>query len=168
MGPANSYIVESRSFDGRSVWQWEASFVARAPSLLILHSNQGDDITSLGRNYPWPADTLQFYWSDRWYNIRAALRDGEPYFYSCNVAMPAAVSDGHISYIDLDLEVAVTDELTWRVEGEDDFQQHAAVMHYPPDVVRRARDAVQELQSLVRAGRPPFRDYQMLLPRRPA
>ncbi len=56
--PANSYLVESRSFDGRSVWQWEASFVGRAPSLLILHSNEGDGITSEGRNHPWPADTL--------------------------------------------------------------------------------------------------------------
>src|SRR5712692_2541138 len=94
MTPSTEYRVESRSFDGRSVWHWQAEFTGRAPSLLVLHSTAGDGIRSGDRVHPWPADTLQFYWSDRWYNIRAALQDGEPYFFSCNVAMPAAFSDG--------------------------------------------------------------------------
>lgn len=156
------YVVESRSFDGRTSWQWQAELVARAPSLLVLHSSQGETITSGERSYPWPADTLQFYWSDRWYNIRAALRDGEPYFFSCNVAMPAIFGDGRISYIDLDLELAVTDGLSATLEGEDEFERNAALMNYPPDVVQRARDAVVELRSLVRAGRPPFRNHESL------
>jgi len=163
MVDARNYRVESRSYDESVAWEWQAEYVGRAPSLLVLHSNAGDAIRSGDRAYPWPADTLQFYWSDRWYNIRAALRDGEPYFFSCNVAMPAGFSDGQVSYVDLDLEVAVTDGLSERLEGEADFQRNAAAMHYPPDVVRRAQDAVQELQSLVRAGRPPFRNHQSLL-----
>jgi len=163
MTGGSAYRVESRSFDGRTSWQWEAEFVGRAPSLLVLHSTAGDAITSGSRAHPWPADTLQFYWSDRWYNIRAALRDGEPYFYSCNVAMPAGFSEGQVTYIDLDLELAVTDALSARLEGEDDFKRNAVAMGYPPDVVQRAQDAVQELQSLVRAGRPPFRNHEALL-----
>lgn len=166
MGPGQAYVVESRSFDNRSTWRWEAQFVGRAPSLMVLQSVAGDSIRSGERSYPWPADTLQFYWSDRWYNIRAALRDGEPYFYSCNVAMPAEFVEGRISYIDLDLEIAVTDGLSLRLEGEEDFARNTLAMHYPPDVVQRARDAVQELQSLVRAGRPPFRNHEALLLRR--
>jgi uncharacterized protein len=166
MGFDTQYTVESRSFDGRSTWQWQASFVGKAPSLLVVHSNAGDNISSGDRNHPWPDDTLQFYWSDRWYNIRAALRDGEPYFYSCNVAMPAAFSDGSIAYVDLDLEIAVTDGLGLRVEGEDDFQRNVVAMHYPPDIVHRAQNAVLEVQSLVRAGRPPFRNHESLLLRR--
>ena len=158
-----SYRVESRSFDGRVSWQWEAEFVGKAPSLLVLHSSAGDPVSFEERVHPWPADTLQYYWSDRWYNIRAALRDGEPYFYSCNVAMPATFTDGHVTYIDLDLELAVTDGLSARLEGEEDFRRNTAAMAYPPDVVQRAQDAVRELQSLVRAGRPPFRDHASLL-----
>lgn len=167
MQTESAYRVESRSFDGKSRWQWRAEFVAKAPSLLVLHSNEGEAIRSDGREYPWPADTLQFYWSDRWYNIRAALRDGEPYFFSCNVAMPADFAGASVGYVDLDLELAVTDGLSARLEGEDDFRRNAAAMRYPPDVVRRAEDAVAELQSLVRAGRPPFRNHESLLRPRP-
>ncbi len=166
MGPETPYTVESRSFDGSSTWQWQASFAGKAPSLLVVHSNAGENISSGDRIYPWPADTLQFYWSDRWYNIRAALRDGEPYFYSCNVAMPASFTDGKISYVDLDLEIAVTDGIGMRVDGEEDFKRNALAMRYPPDIVRRAENAVQEVQSLVRAGRPPFRNYESLLLKR--
>jgi protein associated with RNAse G/E len=166
MLPGTEYRVESRSFDGRSRWEWAGRYVGRAPSLLVLQCNAGDTIISEGRSYPWPDDSLQFYWSDRWYNIRAALRDGEPYFFSCNVAMPAGFSDGRVSYVDLDLELAVTDGLSARLEGEDDFRRNVAAMGHPPDVVRRAEDAVRELQSLVRAGRPPFRNHESLLPMR--
>jgi protein associated with RNAse G/E len=163
MTAGRPYVVESRSFDGRSRWEWRAEFVARAPSLLVLHSTQGEAISSGDRSYPWPADTLQFYWTDRWYNIRAALRDGEPFFYSCNVAMPTVLGEGRISYVDLDLELAVTDALSATLEGEEDFDRNGRLMGYPPDVVQRARDAVAELRSLVRAGRPPFRNYESLI-----
>lgn len=163
MAVRQTFRVESRSFDRQTSWHWNAEFVGRAPSLLIVHSAAGDPVVSGERQYPWPADTLQFYWSDRWYNIRAALRDGVPYFYSCNVAMPAAFSENEVTYVDLDLELAVTDGLSARLEGEDDFHRNAAAMSYPPDVVQRAQDAVQELRSLVRAGRPPFRDHESLL-----
>jgi protein associated with RNAse G/E len=166
MVPDQPFRVQSRSFDGRTTWEWQATYVGRVPSLIILHSSDGDPITCGERAVPWPADTLQFYWSDRWYNIRAALRDGEPYYYSCNVAMPASIGDSLLSYIDLDLALTVTDGLDARLEGEDDFRRNAAIMHYPPDVMQRAQDAVQELQSLVRAGRPPFRNHQLLLQRR--
>jgi protein associated with RNAse G/E len=168
MMPDQQFRVQSRSFDGRTSWEWQASLVGRAPSLIVLRSSGGDAIASGERSVPWPADTLQFYWSDRWYNIRAALRDDEPYFYSCNVAMPAAIGEGRVSYVDLDLEVAVTEGLSARVDGEEDFKRNAALMHYPPDIVQRAYDAVQELYSLVRAGRPPFRNYEALFLRRTA
>lgn len=156
------FVVESRSFDGRACWEWQALFVARAPSLVVLQSEAGATISSGERAYPWPADTLQFYWTDRWYNIRMAMRDGEPYFYSCNVAMPATLSEGRLGYVDLDLELAVTDGLSATLEGEEDFARNVAAMGYPPDVIRRAQDAVAELRSLVRAGRPPFRNYESL------
>ena len=162
MTAGRPYVVESRSFDGRVRWEWAAEYVARAPSLLVLHSSLGEAISSGDRSYPWPADTLQFYWTDRWYNIRAALRDGEPYFYSCNVAMPVVLGQDRLTYVDLDLELAVTDGLSATLEGEDDFSRNSLSMGYPPDVVQRARDAVAELRSLVRAGRPPFRNYEAL------
>ncbi len=117
MTQAQPFRVQSRSFDGRSAWEWQATYVGRAPGLIVLHSNRGDEIASGERAVPWPEDTLQFYWSDRWYNIRAALRDGEPYFWSCNVAMPASIGDGRVTYVDLDLEVAVNDGMSSTVEG---------------------------------------------------
>lgn len=160
-----SYHVESRSFDGRTCWEWDAEFIGRAPSLLVLHSRAGDKISSGERAHVWPTDTLQFYWSDRWYNIRAALRDDELYFFSCNVAMPAGFSEGRVDYVDLDLELAVSDGMSTNLEGEEDFQRNAATMKYPPDVVQRAHSAVEELRGLVHAGRPPFSNYQALLPR---
>jgi protein associated with RNAse G/E len=73
------------------------------------------------------------------------------------------MADGYVGYVDLDLELVVSDGMNVRLEGEDDFKRNAGAMGYPPDVVQRAYDAVQELQSLVRAGRPPFRNYESLL-----
>jgi protein associated with RNAse G/E len=165
MVPRQGYRVQSKSFDGRSCWEWDAEFVARAPSLLVLRCATGGRITSDERTYLWPEDTLQFYWSDRWYNIRAALRDGEPYFFSCNVAMPASFSDGRVEYVDLDLELAINDGFSQDLAGEDDFKRNATGMHYPPDVIRRAYEAVEELRGLVHAGRPPFSNYEALLPK---
>ena len=54
---------------------------------------------------------------------------------------PAILGEGHLGYVDLDLELAVTDGLSATLEGEDDFTRNARLMAYPPDVVQRARDA---------------------------
>jgi protein associated with RNAse G/E len=61
-----------------------------------------------------------------------------------------------VRYVDLDLDVRVSAAGEPEVLDEAEFLEHSTRMGYPPQVIERARCAVDELLALVRSGGFPF------------
>lgn len=103
--------------------------------------------------------SLEFYWLDRWYNVfRFAKPDGQLRNYYCNVNVPPTFADGVLSYIDLDLDILVEPDFSYRIVDTEEFEQNVAAQNYSADVQVNARKALDELVSLIETKQFPFSD----------
>ena len=106
-----------------------------------------------------PVGTIstEYYWLDRWYNIfRFAESDRTLKKFYCNVNMPPEFDGEVLSYIDLDIDVLVEPDWSFKILDVDDFERNAKLYHYPSEVQQQARQAVTELVALIESRSFPF------------
>ena len=103
--------------------------------------------------------STEYYWLDRWYNV---FRFSDPTrklqnFY-CNVNQPPSFDGRVLSYIDLDIDVLVAPDFTYKVLDVEDFEQNAKRYAYPDEVEANARRALADLIELIEARAFPFNE----------
>jgi len=156
----NDVRVSVRKYDGREHRRWPARLAHREGSLLILDAVFEDEIEHdlLGTIARGTVST-EYYWLDRWYNVfRFSDGDGKLRNFYCNVNQPPSF-DGHVlSYIDLDIDVLVAPDLTYKILDLDDFETNARAYAYPEDVQANAHAALTELTRMIEAHAFPFDD----------
>jgi protein associated with RNAse G/E len=149
-----------RKYDGREHRRWPARIAKREGSLLILDAVFEEEIEHdlLGTIAVGTIST-EYYWLDRWYNVfRFSDDTGKLKNFYCNVNQPPSF-DGHVlSYIDLDIDVLVAPDLTYKILDLDDFEANARAFAYPADVQANAHGALEELTGLIEARAFPFND----------
>ncbi|HEY3582582.1 MAG TPA: DUF402 domain-containing protein, partial [Pyrinomonadaceae bacterium] len=91
----------------------------------------------------------EFYWLDRWYNV---FRFSDRFY--CNVTEPPSFDGSLLTYVDLDIDVLVEQDFSYRILDLEDFETYP----YPAEVKQKARHAVAELISLVQARSFPFNE----------
>ena len=155
---AGSLIVRSLKYDGRVHREWRARLVERRGALLVCEGVFESEVRHplLGTV---AVGTLsrEYYWTDRWYSVfRFREPGGELRNYYCNVNCPAAFDGRVLSFVDLDVDVLVAPDYTYRVLDEDEFEAHAARYQYPPPVRERVPRALSELIEMIEGRRFPF------------
>ena len=156
--PGQLIEVRSCKYDGRVQRLWEARIIEQAGTLLVLDAEFAEEIRHplLGTILPGTLST-EYFWTDRWYSVfRFRQPSGELRNFYCNVNTPARLAGGVLSYVDLDIDVLVAPDLTYRVLDEDEFAAHAALYGYTEEVVGRALRARDEIVSLIEARQFPF------------
>jgi protein associated with RNAse G/E len=151
--------VRSLKHGGRAHRTWSAHIETHEGSLIVLDAFFAEEVRHpiLGII---EAGTLsrEFFWTDRWYSI---FRFGAPAgggllnFY-CNVNTPARLEAGSLYFTDLDVDVLVKPDLSYSVLDEDEFERHAELYSYPPEYRVRAREALDQLVSLIEGRQFPF------------
>ena len=153
-------VVSVRKYDGREHRRWPARIAKREGSLLILDAVFEEDIEHdlLGTIAAGTVST-EYYWLDRWYNVfRFSDSGGKLNSFYCNINQPPSF-DGHaLSYIDLDIDVLVAPDLTYKILDLDDFETNASAYAYPDDVQVNAHRALKELTKLIDARAFPFNE----------
>lgn len=149
-----------RKYDGREHRRWRTRVAKREGSLLILDAVFEEEIEHdlLGRIDLGTVST-EYYWLDRWYNVfRFSDKSGGLKNFYCNVNQPPSF-DGHVlSYIDLDIDVFVAPDLTYKILDLDDFEANARAYAYPEDVQANAHRALKQLTELIEARAFPFNE----------
>lgn len=165
--------IHVRKYDGSYHRRWPGRFVTYKAPLYLLAFAAGDRIYRTPEAQDegsWPAryggDIYLF--EDRWWNASRARRNGRTWYY-VNIGTPADFDGETFSYIDLDLDVAwYADGEPWywdnerrdgggpEVLDEDEFLAHSQAMSYPADVIKHAREAVDEVLELIRQRAFPF------------
>ena len=107
-----------------------------------------------------PIGTLstEYYWLDRWYNV-FRFRDPDlnlKRFY-CNINMPPRFDGQTLTYVDLDIDVLVEPDLSYRVLDLEDFEANARHYNYPVDIQTEAHQALDELIGLIETRAFPFK-----------
>ena len=97
------------------------------------------------------------YWLDRWFNVfRFSAAAGQLQSYYCNINVPPIFDGRILSYIDLDIDILVRPDLSYRLLDLEDFQSNAARFGYSIEVRQHAENALQELIAIIEAGAFPF------------
>lgn len=97
---------------------------------------------------------VEYYYSDRWYNIFAIYDrdDGQVKGWYCNIGKPAVIEDGVVSYVDLALDLWVSADGRQTVLDEDEFDALALT----DDLRRNALIGLDELKQVFLNDKPPL------------
>ena len=150
--------VRALKFDGQLHRQWEARLVARDDSLIIVDGVFAEEIRhpQLGTIAPGTLST-EYYWTERWYSVfRFREPTGELRNYYCNINQPAELENNVLTFVDLDIDVLVAPDFTYRILDEDEFVAHAARYDYPALVLEMVPHALAELISFIKRRDYPF------------
>lgn len=147
-------------YDGSEHRRWPARVVEAAGPLLVLDAIFDEKIEHdlLGTIASGTVST-EYYWLDRWYNV---FRFSDPSrklknFY-CNINMPPRFDGRVLSYVDLDIDVLVEPDLSYRVLDVEDFEENARRYAYPAGIRESAHGALADLIRLIEARSFPFNE----------
>ena len=137
---------------------WAAELIRQEASLIVLDAKFADEIIhDLLGTIASGTHSLEYYWLDRWYNIfRFAQPDGKLRNYYCNVNVPATFDGETLSYVDLDLDILVNPDFSYRILDVEDFERNAKCYGYTIEVRAKAREALDELVTMIETQAFPF------------
>ncbi|MCM3903690.1 MAG: DUF402 domain-containing protein [Pyrinomonadaceae bacterium] len=152
--------VRAHKYDGSEHRTWNAKVLRQEGSLLVLDATFDKEINhELLGTITSGTTSIEYYWLDRWYNIfRFAKPSGELRSYYCNVNVPPTFDGQVLSYVDLDIDILVEPDLSYRVVDLEDFEQNADRFGYSEDVQAKARQGLERLVELIEARAFPFSD----------
>ena len=151
-------VVRVLKYDGLEHRRWPARIAKSDGPLLDLDTVFEDEIEHdlLGTISSGTIST-EYYWLDRWYNVfRFSDHDRKLKNYYCNVNQPPSFDGRVLSYIDLDIDVLVAPDLTYKILDVEDFEENARRYAYPEEVQANARRALAELTGLIESRAFPF------------
>ena len=151
--------VRVLKYDGTEYRRWNARLSQHNGSLLVLDAEFESDVQHdlLGAIQS-GTRTIEYYWLDRWYNIFRFMNgdnNGTGLYY-CNLNMPPSLKDNMLTYIDLDIDILVQPDFSYRVLDLDEFEENARRYGYSEEVKSKARAAVDELVSMIVRHQFPF------------
>lgn len=150
--------VQACKYDGSEHRSWQASLIGQSGSLLILDAAFEEEIQHnlLGRIDKGTV-SLEYYWLDRWYNVfRFADPNGELRNYYCNVNVPPDFNGSVLRYIDLDIDILVEPDYSYRILDREDFECNAIRYGYSTEVREQTESAVAELKNMITKRLFPF------------
>jgi protein associated with RNAse G/E len=156
----NAILVRAYKYDGVLHRTWDAELIRQEDSLVVLDAKFPDEIVhDLLGTIASGTRSLEYYWLDRWYNVfRFARPDGTLRNYYCNVNVPASFDGKTLSYVDLDLDILVDPDFSYRVLDVEDFERNASRYGYTEEVQANARKALEELINMIAGRAFPFAD----------
>jgi uncharacterized protein len=155
---SKSILVRVDKYDGAEHRSWPAHIVEQTDSLLVLDAVFDEEIEhDLLGTIASGTISVEYYWLDRWYNVfRFSTSDGELQSFYCNVTMPPSFNGRVLSYVDLDIDVLVKPDCSYRVLDLEDFEENASRYGYSPEVQEEAHAALAGLISLIERRSFPF------------
>jgi protein associated with RNAse G/E len=150
--------VRACKYDGSEHRRWAAKVLKQEGSLLVLDALFPEDIShDLLGTISSGTRSIEYYWLDRWYNVfRFSQPNGELRSYYCNVNVPPEFDGRTLKYVDLDIDILVEPDLTYRVVDLKDFELNAQRYNYSAQVQINAAQALTELIDLIEARAFPF------------
>jgi protein associated with RNAse G/E len=150
--------VLARKFDGSIHRQWKAKLINQDSTLIILYGVFDLDVKhpSLGFIRK-GTHSIEYYWKENWYNVFIFFEpNGELRNYYCNINIPPNFDGEILSFIDLDLDIMISNNFNITVLDEDEFESNAKKYNYPNEIKQKAKKTLTELLALIKRREFPF------------
>jgi len=157
-GNSDLITVVSYKYDGSIARTWPATIRVINGSLIIVHGTFSNTIEHpfLGKIAA-GTSSLEYFWTDRLYNIfELSEPSGRFRGFYCNLALPAQFDGTTLSYVDLDIDIAVAPDSSIRILDEDEFDENTMHLSYPADLAACVRSSVKDLRKLILERQFPF------------
>jgi uncharacterized protein len=157
MNTRHPITVYSLKYDKSIRKSWSAYLIQNLGDLLVLEGIFESDIEhpELGRIEAGTI-SIEYYWQDRWYSIFRFLgSDRQLRNYYCNLNMPPVFDGSTLSYVDLDLDVAVWPDGRYSVLDAEEFEENSRAFSYPRSVRDQVFKTLKELITLIEEKRLP-------------
>ena len=130
----------------------------REETLLILDARFAEEIQhELLGTIAVGTTSVEYYWLDRWYNVfRFSDPSGALQSFYCNINVPPTFDGQLLSYVDLDTDILVQPDLSYRVLDLEEFEENATRYGYSNEVRQNAERALAELIGLIETRQFPF------------
>ena len=158
MSEVRTITVNSRKLDGSIARHWNCRLIKVTGTLIEARGVFPDDIdhTELGvirRG----TTSYEYFWTDRWYNVfRFDDPDGTLRGFYCNICKPAEFDGRVIDYIDLDIDILVEPDLTYRLVDIEEYRANINFMGYSEEVQDGVADGLSACKSHIASGQSPF------------
>ncbi len=139
--------IIKRNPRGQETFRYHGVVRQRLPGAVLLEATfDRPDMPFHGMIWKRKDRFVEAYYADRWYNILEIhdCDDGRIKCWYCNVAYPAEIADGVVSFRDLALDLLVFPDGRQEVLDEDEY----AALSLNPEDDGRARAALEELKAL--------------------
>jgi protein associated with RNAse G/E len=153
-----SITVQACKYDGAEHRRWPATILRQEGPLLVLEARFAEEIQhDLLGTIAAGTTSIEYYWLDRWYNVfRFSEPGGALRSYYCNINIPPKFEGQILSYIDLDTDILVQPDFSYRVLDLEEFEQNAIRYGYSSEVRQNAECARRELIDLIESRHFPF------------
>jgi hypothetical protein len=141
--------VIKHAVDGQETWRYSGRLLEQGEGYIRLEAFfDRDDINLHGMPLQRGDRFVETWYTDRWYNIFEIHSRSDDLIrgWYCNVGRPAEYQNGHLSYIDLALDLLVFPDGNQLVLDEAEF----AALDLPDEDRERAMEALAELQARFR------------------
>ncbi len=146
--------VQKKNPAGEVVYEYEGDELRRDDTSIVLEALfTRDDMPFQDVTFKKGDRFVEYYYSDRWYNIFAIYDrdDGQLKGWYCNIGKPAVVEDGVVSYVDLALDLWVSANGTQTVLDEGEFDALALT----DDLRKKALIGLEDLKQVFLTNKPP-------------
>jgi protein associated with RNAse G/E len=155
--PGARILLRATKYDGVAHWIQPFRVVSDDGQLLVTEYRARTPIFTSRGEFRSPYDSRVYFWRERWFNVFRLSRPGCALaLWYCNVTTPPRLDGTHLSYVDLDLDVAVRPDGCIDLLDEDEFEEHQVKYRYPAAIVSHARQAAMEVAGLARRLAFPF------------
>lgn len=147
--------VQKKNLAGEATVEYEGEELRRDENSIVLEALfTRDDMSFMDVAFKKGDRFVEYYYSDRWYNIFAIYDrdDGQIKGWYCNVGKPAVIEDGVVSYVDLALDLWVSVDGTQTVLDEDEFE----ALKLTDDLREQALTGLSQLKELFLNDKPPL------------
>ena len=146
--------VQKKNPAGEVTYQYEGVLMERDENSITLEALfDRADMPFQGVVFKTGDRFVEYYYSDRWYNIFAIhdRDDGQVKGWYCNVGMPAIIEDGVVSYVDLALDLWISIDGKQTVLDEDEFE----ALDLNGELNAGALNGLEELKEVFKNKRAP-------------
>ncbi|MCC6568141.1 MAG: DUF402 domain-containing protein [Anaerolineales bacterium] len=146
--------VQKKNPAGEVVYEYEGDELRRDDTSVVLEALfTRDDMPFQDVVFKKGDRFVEYYYSDRWYNIFAIYDrdDGQLKGWYCNIGKPAVIEDGVVSYVDLALDLWVSANGAQTILDEDEF----AALELTGELRTSALVGLNDLKQVFLIDKPP-------------
>jgi len=149
--------IQALKYGNRLHYEWNTVLLEQTETYILVLGEFGRTLKHYTRGVTFEINnwSLEYFSFEEWFTVSCEVKDGKLRDYYCNINQPAAILDGKVTFVDVDLDYVKRDGV-WKVIDEEEFEANAIKYQYPTGLIADARNGLIRLQQRVRNQQFPF------------